>query len=185
MTKQLSKRCPECLLRHSLNHPHIEQYELQPDVEVGDEGERQRIPSSIGPSSIVGSPEDVLKEAAERKRSKTRKPTATEIKITEEERQKREQENLNLCVQFVRVESAIPVIVTGDVRWREYLLESEADVLELAQAYNRALNAWGLEFTGKYASILALIMVHASIGQKLYQRISSEDATKQSKSDES
>lgn len=188
-----SERCPECLRAHTMEHPHVEQYHL------AREGERSvptpttptpatrksstvDVPRSPSPersplaSEIAGNKEDVIRAASEKQPKAVKKTKQQEQLDLEEQRQRRAFLE-NLARETVSAEAMLPTLLTGDPRWNDYLVQSQERVESLVRAYVLCAEAWGVDFSGKYTSILALLMVHSTVYAQIYQRIAQEDAS--------
>jgi len=78
----------------------------------------------------------------------------------------------DLCDEIVDAEFTIPVIISGDPRWRELLTQKKLD--SLSYRWNKFFHAWGIEMAGKVAATIALALGHASAFGDIHHKIQAD-----------
>ncbi len=107
-------------------------------------------------------------------RSKGGKEEKAEPLSPEQLKEQRERELYlkDLCDEIVDAEFTVPVIFTGDPRWRELLTQKKLE--SLSYRWNKFFHAWGIEMAGKVSATIALAIGHASTFGEIHKKIQAD-----------
>lgn len=174
-----TKNCPDCGHPHRSDHPHFKRFKLDdsesspppaarpasagaetPPAPAATTGEPPPTPIGVARGELPGAAAEVL---AQRKRKK--RVTKQEKEQTAEEKASR----LNACKMAVRMELAGLAVGMGDERFRTFA--TDADVEELAKAWDAFAQAWGIETTGKLAVTMMLAACHGGLYMTLASKV--------------
>lgn len=127
---------------------------------------------------MIGSPEGKLGANAEAALADARKklPKVETKELTPEEiRAKAEREKYlkDLTREWVDASFTIPVIATGDTRWREYLSDEKFE--SLSTRWLMFCKAWGIEMAGPISATIAVGLGYATTFGAIYRKIQMED----------
>lgn len=163
--------CPkQCGMRHYPDHPHV----TDAAVETGAERKTNSAPTSPN-VAVVGadSPEALAAQLRERITDKKRKPITKET-IDAEQMRVRIEAMKPLARKLSQVPYSATAIATFDKRWREKLKEQDVQALETATV--NMMLVWGIDFSGKWSALGALLLTHAETFGNIYKEISEENA---------
>ncbi len=176
MARRTLVDCPlNCGRRHYEDHPHVTDGGSMNVLEQSEIEKEQRSASGApsGNVSVIGadSPEALAAQAETATRSRPAPKTRAEV---EAELQRARIEQMR---PLARTLSTVPYsaisIATFDRRWREKMREDSLASLEKATL--NTMLAWGIEFSGKWSSVMALCVCHAETMGLIYQEIAAEN----------
>lgn len=127
---------------------------------------------------ITGAAPGQLAQQAEEKLKKP-KATARQAAPSPDDilRAERKQKALERFTKKIAAsEVMIPVIFSGDIRWKEKATEKMLN--ELAEDWQLFLDAWGIDMAGPVMASISLAIGHAQMFAEIRHQIALEDATK-------
>lgn len=152
--------------RHFAGHPHLDETATPPEKKSGvvivDDGATV---ASVAPSNVTGAgaPQELADQAraaiAERE-----KRSGTSLKSKELQEKEALEAQITATRPLARRLAIVPysaiALATFDDRWR---ISTKEEIDALEQATLMAMLAWGIEFSGKWSSVSALVLCHAEI----------------------
>jgi hypothetical protein len=133
---------------------------------------------------VLGTEPSRLGEEAEEELKRIRRKAGRGKEMTPEEKREQEERDVllkDMCNEIVDAEFTIPVVITGDPRWREYLAQEKLE--SLAMRWSIFFRAWGIQMAGPVSATIALALGHAAIFVGINRRIAKEDAALETEND--